>query len=430
MNKLVGQYNHQNNVIIISPYPEKGHRYSKKSTALGGFSKNIVEQIGEYGTIILTFKLTKKTNFYEENKNLVIRFFKRNSIFSFFHLIYYLVRFNKVKKVLIQFEFASFGNTLISGLFALIPVINKILNKETYFVFHQVLTNTNQIEEYLGWRKNDLKNLLFTPALRFFYFFISVFSKKIVVLEEEFKKRLIDIKIKNNKIAVIPHGVDTQLKSINKKIARKKLNLPLNKKIFLFFGYLTWYKGADIFLKMAKNDQNKNHYYVIAGGPSLTQENKPHYKNYLKQFNNLPKNCLLTNFVPENKIKLYYSASDLIIFPYRIMFSSSGPLSLAFSFEKPIFLSDKLINYIKSKDFSQNMKLADLRNNELFFSITNKNYINKLSKLKIHKLIKFSHLMKKRRSYSLITNYYLSLITNHNDNKIRDNNYNLAFSIK
>ena len=412
MINLVDKYNSPGNLLLISSYPEKDSRYSKKTCAIGSFTKNLVENMKEQKIIILTTQLTKKAQIYKENNNLIIRFFKRNSIFSFLDLIYYLIKFNRLKKVLVQFEFASFGKTLTSGLFVFLPLINKIIGKETYFVFHQVITNTFHIEEYLGWRRNDIRNFLFTPAIRFFFLFISFFSKKIIVLEEEFKQRLIKIGVKNNKIKVIPHGVDNQLKAISKNLARKTLHLPLNKKIILYFGYLTWYKGADIFLRIAKSDKNKNNYYVIAGGPSFTQKQEKHYQNYLKQFSSLPKNCFISGFVPEDKIPLYYNAADIVLLPYRVMISSSGPLSLAFSFNKPILLSNSLKNYLKSYDFMLALKSSNLKVDEIFFSLKKiQQLMNlKISKNHLKKLIKFSSMMKKHRKFSVISNIYLSLL--------------------
>lgn len=426
MNKLLEKYNHSNNLIIISSYPEKRARYSQKVCAVGGYTKNLVNQFTHQQVIILTTKFGRKNDVYQDKKNLVIRFFKRNSVISFFSLIYHLVRFNKIDKVLVQFEFASFGETPTSGLFIFLPLIIKLLNKKTYFVFHQVLTDTQEIEEYLGWKKHDIKNFIFTPFLKLFYRLISFFSDQVVVLEEDFKQRLIDIGVKSDKIIVIPHGVDDRLKIIPKNTARDKLRLPLNKKIILYFGYLTWYKGADIFLRMARNDHNKDNYYVIAGGPSFSQKNKPHYKKYLKRFSSLPKNCRVTGFVPEKFIPLYFSACDLVVLPYRTMISSSGPLSLAFTFEKPVLLSDNLKPYVNTDDFNKTMKYSYLTKKDLFFSIDNKgNYSLKLVFPKINKITDFSRKMRVKRSFRKVSKDYLTLLNDGEKNTIKY--YDLAF---
>lgn len=426
MSKLIEEYNQEDNFIVVSSYPEKGVKYSKKSCAVAGFAKNLIDQFKSQKVVVLTTKFGKKTEVYQDKKNLIIRFFRRNSPLSFLYLIYYLLFFNKAEKVLVQFEFASFGGTITSGLFILLPLVNKLLNKKTYFVFHQVLSETYELEYYFGWKKNDLKNLIFTPLLRLFYRIISFFSDQVVVLEQEFKQRLVNIGVKNDKIIVIPHGVDDSLKTFPMDAARARLHLPLHKKIILYFGYLTWYKGADIFVKMAKNDANKKNYYVLAGGPSFSQKNKSHYKKYLKQFKNLPKNITLIGFVPEKQIPLYFSACDLVILPYRSMISSSGPLSLAFSFEKPVILSKKLIPYLSSIDFQKNLRLAGLSSKDIFFNSTKENCLDKNQPALLRKLTQFSIVMKKTRSYKLLVNDYLRLINLHKKSKIFEYNHRYA----
>lgn len=57
-----------------------------------------------------------------------------------------------------------------------------------------------------------------------------------------------------NKIKVIPNGINMKDFEINfsKEECRKKLNLPLNKDILLFFGYLSPYKNPDFLLRVFK----------------------------------------------------------------------------------------------------------------------------------------------------------------------------------
>lgn len=231
-------------------------------------------------------------------------------------------------------------------------------------------------------------------------------SEKTIVLEEEFKNRLLKISSQIDKIIVIPHGVDTNLKIIDQKLAKKKLKIE-NKPTVLFFGYLTWYKGADLMIEIAKANKKLN--FFIAGGPSFTQKNKLHYQKYLKKFAILPKNLKITGFVKERQIPLYFSASDLVILPYRSMISSSGPLSLAFSFEKPVIISNKLKPYLKSKDFNNNFQKTQLEEKNLFRNFEKNKKISLNNKL-IAQLIQFSKLMKVSRDYKKISKKYLNTL--------------------
>ena len=54
------------------------------------------------------------------------------------------------------------------------------------------------------------------------------------------------------------------------------------------------------------------------------------------------KRISMTGFVPEENISNYYSVADLCMIPYREFISSSGPLSLALSYQRPVILSKEL----------------------------------------------------------------------------------------
>lgn len=406
MKYLIEKYNRQDSLIVISSYPEKNARYSQKVCAVGGFTKNITDNLPGYKIIFTTKLGYKKNQVYEEKNSLIYRIFKRNSLFSFIKLFLAIKNFTNVKKVLIQFEFSSFGDIFTTIFFPILLISLKLLGKKVYFVFHQVIFDLNGLTEYLGWEKNDWRLPFFNFFIKLFYKINVTLSEKTVVLEEEFKDRLSKITGQSNKISVIPHGVDTNLKIINQKLARKKLKIE-NKPTVLFFGYLTWYKGADLMIEIAKVNKNLN--FIIAGGPSFTQKNKLHYQKYLKKFAVLPKNLKVTGFVKERQIPLYFSASDQVILPYRSMISSSGPLSLAFSFEKPTILSHKLKPYLKSRDFENSFLKTQLEEKSLFRDFKKNKKISLNNKL-IAQLIQFSKLMKASRDYKKISKKYLNTL--------------------
>ena len=406
MKYLIEKYNRWDSLIVISSYPEKNTRYSQNVCAVGGFTKNITDNLPCHKIIFTTKLGYKNDQIYEEKNSFIYRIFKRNSLFSFIKLFSTIKRFTNVKKVLIQFEFSSFGDIFTTILFPILLISLKLSDKKIYFVFHQVIFDLNGLTEYLGWEKNDWRLPFFNFFLKLFYQINVALSEKIIVLEEEFRQRLLKISDQPNKISVISHGVDTNLKIISQKLARKKLKIE-NKFTILYFGYLTWYKGADLMIEIAK--ANKNFNFIIAGGPSFTQKNKLHYQKYLKKFTFLPKNLKTTGFVKERQIPLYFSASDLVILPYRSMISSSGPLSLAFSFEKPVVLSHKLKTYLKSGDFKNSFSKTQLEEKNLFKDFEKNKKIS-LNIKSISKLIYFSKLMKASRNYKKISKKYLNTL--------------------
>lgn len=414
MRYLIEKYNKPESTLFISSFPEKNVRYSKKVCAVGGFTKNTIEALQRLNPlkkyVVVTVKIGKKTEIYEENNILVLRILDRDNPLSYLPTLKKLLSFTQIKTIVTEFEFGSFGGIQNASLFLLIPLILRVFGKSQIFVLHQVIENLDELIGHLGWSKDDIRKIVFNPLLGLFYYFVHLLSDKVVVTEEVFKDRLVRIVGKTRKVITIPHGVDTNIPIVDSDSAKKQLHYSKGTKVVLYFGYLSWYKGADLFFKYANKIKNKNIQFIMAGGPSFTNVEKPHYKKYLDNFKKHTKNIHITGFVPEEKIPLYFSAADLVVLPYRTMMSSSGPLSLAFSFEKPLILSNKMIHYMKTSDFSEGRKKVSLNLLDVFFPLNQRGFEEKVLHRNTKTLKMFSTYMKAARSYDAIAKKYEKLI--------------------
>lgn len=412
--KIIDQFNQPNSLLVISSYPERGVTYSGRVCAVGGYAKNTIKSLNqEYKNkgknkkfIVFTVTTNGKEEVYKERNVLVIRCIKRNNLSSFISLIRWVLKFRKVRIGLVEFEFSSFGGTHMTvGILAFLGFL-KLLGKKTILVLHHVLFDLGQLSGHVGLSGNNIATKFLELGLNEFYRFAGFFSFKVIVLEEEFRKRLSKV-VDPQKISVIPHGVDTSLKLMSKKISRKKLNLSSKDFVLLFFGYLTWYKGIDSLLeKVGKFRVGKRKVkLLIAGGPSFTQRKKTHYRKFLQKIysDGEKNNVLITGFVPEDKIRLYFSASDAVILPYRTFMSSSGPLSMAMSFGKPFLLSEALLPILNTYDFRQALNYSSLtgRDTQIKFSMSAKH---------MQKLAKLSKKMRAMRSFGKLSSSYIRII--------------------
>ena len=82
---------------------------------------------------------------------------------------------------------------------------------------------------------------------------------------------------------------------------------------------------------------------------------------------------------------------------------------MAFSFEKPVIISNKLKPYLKSRDFENNFSKAQLEEKNLFKDFEKNKKISFNNKL-IAQLIQFSKLMKASRDYKKISKKYLNTL--------------------
>ena len=142
------------------------------------------------------------------------------------------------------------------------------------------------------------------------------------------------LKVKNNKkITVIPHGnyLDCYKNSIKQEEAINLLNLSEAEMRFIFLGEIRYYKGVfeliDAFLEI-----NSGRTELIIAGKPKTNKIKHEVENRVKDKRNI---YTILEFIPDDELEIYINASDIMVFPYRDIFTSGG-IQLAMSFGKPI----------------------------------------------------------------------------------------------
>lgn len=420
---LIDRFNDKSTLIIFGSYPQKDHIHDKNVDALASFTKNRVlglNATSKNKIIIITHK-TDTEEIVEKHKNiLVLRIFQKDHPSSFLNIINFLNQVDNVKKILIEYEFSTFGGNKMTLTF--IPFLSSLKRNgfNITIELHQVLTDLKKLRGHLGYKNHDFRTAFFNSALVFFYTSIGKIAHKIIVLEYHLKEKLGEY-IKKENIYFLPHGVEKIKNKPSKSTCRKILNIKKNDFVVLMFGYITWYKGSDIFIKAAKLSKNKkNIKFILAGGQSYNQKNKKHYQKWYQDTTaevSKIKNLQYTNFVEENKMSVYFQAADLVVFPYRTFMSSSGPLSLAFSYNKPFLLSQKLSPYLKSPDIKDALLDEHFGKNLLFEPNPNdlyKKIVNLTQKKGVLNHIRsISTRIAKKRAYPRLGQKQKTIIFNH-----------------
>ena len=203
------------------------------------------------------------------------------------------------------------------------------------------------------------------------------FSKKEIIQNQPFLEK---------KIEIIPHGNYIPFITIEKdqQLARNKIQIPLEKKVLLFFGMIKTVKGLDILLNAMPEiiKRNNDILLLIAGKPW-----KDDFSKYEKLIEDLKIKdyCRLDiKFIDHNDVKSYYSASDVVILPYRKIYQS-GVLMMSLCYKKPVIVSNlksfhEIVNdqktaiFFTSEDSSSLAKAVnDLINNDNLMSEIKKN---------------------------------------------------------
>lgn len=139
--------------------------------------------------------------------------------------------------------------------------------------------------------------------------------------------------IRDRQISVIPHGHFSNYYSnkISRAEARKKLGLSSSRPTFLFFGEIRYYKGVLELVDTFKLLNQETSCLIIAGKP---HDDKISTELRAKTSKSKSIKTMFT-YIPDDELQIYINACDVMVFPYRNIFTS-GSILLALSFGKPI----------------------------------------------------------------------------------------------
>ena len=125
---------------------------------------------------------------------------------------------------------------------------------------------------------------------------------------------------------------------ISKTEARQHLQLPVNDKIILFFGFIRKYKGLDLLLEAMADPRIKESGIKLMVAGEFYDDEKG-YREIIEKNHLQDQLILKTDFIPDSEVKYYLCAADAVIQPYRNA-TQSGVTPLAYHFEKPMVVTN------------------------------------------------------------------------------------------
>jgi glycosyltransferase involved in cell wall biosynthesis len=117
--------------------------------------------------------------------------------------------------------------------------------------------------------------------------------------------------------------------------ARKELDIPSDKKVILFFGFIRDYKGLDLLIESMKNLDDS--YLLVIAGEVYGDFKK--YRDIIDKNNLKSRIKLFIRYIPENEIVSFFSAADVCVLPYRTA-TQSGIAGISYHFNLPVIVTD------------------------------------------------------------------------------------------
>jgi len=136
-------------------------------------------------------------------------------------------------------------------------------------------------------------------------------------------------------IRFAPHPIyDIYGEPLEKSLARQQLSLPENAPVVLFFGLIRKYKGLDLLLEALA--QTPEIHALVAGE---CYDDWDFYQKIIDKNGLAERVHLHLDFIPTDRVRLFFSAADLVVQPYRTA-TQSGISQIAYHFEKPMIVTE------------------------------------------------------------------------------------------
>ncbi|ALK05340.1 Glycosyltransferase involved in cell wall bisynthesis [Methanosarcina thermophila] len=145
--------------------------------------------------------------------------------------------------------------------------------------------------------------------------------------------------ISPEKIHVIPHGLYDQYGDLlDIKEARRSLSIKDNF-VILSFGLIRRYKGIPYLIRafeqLPPEILEKSRLLIVGE----IWEDRKELLDQIKASPSYNRITLINEYIPDDKVNLYFSAADVVVLPY-LRASQSGIAHIAMSFGKPVIVSE------------------------------------------------------------------------------------------
>jgi glycosyltransferase involved in cell wall biosynthesis len=159
-----------------------------------------------------------------------------------------------------------------------------------------------------------------------------------VVMSQSVKEELRRF-TKTKPIEYRPHPIyDIYGEKPGKPAALKHLNLDPEYKYLLFFGFIRDYKGLDLLLQAMDDIRIKNQMLkLIVAGEFYGNQEK--YEALIEELHLQDRVILKSDFIPDEAVKYYFAAADLLVQPYKSA-TQSGIAQIAYHFELPMVVTN------------------------------------------------------------------------------------------
>jgi glycosyltransferase involved in cell wall biosynthesis len=170
--------------------------------------------------------------------------------------------------------------------------------------------------------------------------FTKYFLKPVDTFITMSRKVLDDLRTFTDKPALYtPHPLyDNYGTLVSQLEARRNLGLGPSEKYLLFFGFIRKYKGLDLLLDAMADPRIREAGLKLIIAGEFYDQREP-YEKQIADLGLAGRLNMFTEFIPNEEVRYYFSAADLVVQPYHNA-TNSGITQLAYHFEKPMVVTN------------------------------------------------------------------------------------------
>lgn len=144
--------------------------------------------------------------------------------------------------------------------------------------------------------------------------------------------------IDDTRMALRPHPLyDNYGEAVPMRQARQALGLDMEWPLVLFFGFIREYKGLDLLIRAMDDEAvRKTGARLLVAGEFYTAESP--YRQLVAELGLQDKVIWHTHFIPDELVRDYFCAADLVAQPYKSA-SQSGVTQIAYHFGLPMLVT-------------------------------------------------------------------------------------------
>lgn len=384
--KLLEKFNSPETKLVVSRWPSSAH-----GTRFDGIAAYTFETVTTFTKqqgvrfVVLAEKVPHAPEIeLVEGKILVWRIFddKRRSLFP--QILRGLMKFPSIRDVVVHSEFCASGGPEFRLLKVPFLGLIRLTGRRITYYAHNVIFDLSKIADHFDLSKTSLKYKVYEQGLEWYTRGLNLMVDRFVVLEEVIAKRLAEY-VPQKKILIEPIWAEKREKKLSNVEAKKKLGFVSDDVVVMSFGFVTYYKGADWLARFAEQVEDepsmKKFKFVLAGGEAYSLKKEKYYQEYYGKIQakaDKLANLRLTGFLDEKDLALWFSAADIVVFPYRDLIGGSAAMATAIGFGKLCLVSRPMMEELKHGRVGRVLNQLNLKDSRISFELKKQSLKNLL----------------------------------------------------